>query len=246
MGRAIVEAAAHQTDIVIKARIVRTGSMPMMHADPPWGDDLRPFADTGDVVVEFTNPASAVATARICAERGTALVSGTTGLSETEEAAFQTAATRIAVLRSPNFSLGMLALRRALEAALRTVPTEWDIEIVERHHRAKQDSPSGSALLLAREAATLRGYSPSALRFGRQGRLGPRPREEIGVHAMRGGTWTGDHEVLLAGAGESVELKHMVQERLAFAHGVLAAVRFVARMAAGLYTLEDVVSTTAG
>src|SRR5262249_38326687 len=159
------------------------------------------------------------------------------------ERALTEAAAAVVVVRAANFSLGLAALRRALAATLSTLP-DWDIEIVERHHRAKADSPSGSALLLARDAAAARGRTAEpGVRFGREGRTGPRPAGEIGVHAVRGGTWVGDHAVLLAGEGEWLELRHVAQDRVAFAHGALAAARFAARRSApGLYNIDDVLS----
>jgi len=131
-----------------------------------------------------------------------------------------------------------------LRSALERLPAGWDIEIVERHHRGKVDSPSGTALALAKEAMAMRGLSESSLRQGRSGRLGTRPANEIGVHAVRGGTWAGDHEVLLAGDGEWLELRHVAQDRGAFAHGAIAAARFAASAGPGLYNLEDVLKET--
>ena len=146
------------------------------------------------------------------------------------------------MLRASNFSMGVVAPRRALEAALVLLPPNWDLEIVERHHRAKADSPSGTALSLARTAGERRGAASGALRHGREGRVGPRPPGEIGMHAVRGGSWVGDHTLLLAGEGEWLELRHVAQDRSAFAHGALAAARFVAGAKPGLYTLDDVLA----
>ena len=197
----------------------------------------------GDVVIEFSDPAACAALATLCAERGTGLVSGTTGLDPAQDEAVRSAARRVAVMRGANFSLGVAVLRRALRTALAALPPGWDVEIVERHHRLKADSPSGTALALAADAAAGRGAEGGAPCFGRgQGRTGPRPAGEIGVHSVRGGTWVGDHTVLLAGEGEWLELRHVAQDRLAFAHGALTAARFVAGAAPGLYTLEDVLA----
>ena len=138
--------------------------------------------------------------------------------------------------------IGVLALRRALDAVLTALPG-WDLEIVERHHRGKVDAPSGTALELARRARAQRGWGEETVRNGRSGRTGPRPDAEIGLHALRGGSWIGDHAVVFAGAGEWVELRHVAQDRGAFAHGVLRAARFVADAAPGLYTLDDVIGT---
>src|SRR6185436_17148754 len=125
-----------------------------------------------------------------------------------------------------NFSIGIAVLRRALAAAMAGLPEGWDVEIVERHHRGKADAPSGTALVLARDAAGARGWGDDVFRHGRSGRTGARPAREIGMHAVRGGAWVGDHAVLLAGPGETLELRHTADDRLAFAHGALAAARF--------------------
>jgi len=149
----------------------------------------------------------------------------------------------VAVLRAANFSLGVLALREALRAALPLL-ADWDVEIVERHHRLKKDSPSGTALHLAADVDAARSSTASSLRHGRTGSVGPRPASEIGVHAIRGGTWVGDHTVLLAGEGEWLELRHVAQDRTAFARGALQAARFVAKAAPGLYHLEAAANLT--
>ncbi len=240
MGRAVAEALAGADGITLKARVEKPGVSAPPDGGAPWSHDLGAVLSHGDVVVEFSTPAAATAAAGVCAERGAALVSGTTGLGDAEENQMRAAARKIAIVRAANFSLGVLALRRALASALATLPGGWDIEIVERHHRGKLDAPSGTALQLAREAAERRGYAAGAVREGRSGRTGPRSAAEIGMHALRGGTWVGDHAVVLAGAGEWLELRHVAEDRSAFAHGVLAAVRFVATAAPGCYTLDDV------
>ncbi|MFI5372679.1 MAG: 4-hydroxy-tetrahydrodipicolinate reductase [Candidatus Eisenbacteria bacterium] len=237
MGRAVVEAAAGSGDFELRACVDRI--QPAGATSPPWTSDLGAVLRAGDVVVEFSVPAAAAAAATLCAERGARLVSGTTGLDAAEERVMRAAAERTAVLRANNFSVGMLALRRSLAVALAALPG-WDLEIVERHHRMKADSPSGTALTLARDALAARGWPEAALRHGREGRLGARPQAEIGLHAVRGGSWAGDHTLLLAGAGEWLELRHVAQDRSAFAEGALKAARFVADAAPGAYTLEAV------
>jgi 4-hydroxy-tetrahydrodipicolinate reductase len=245
MGRAVAQTVAGADGVTLKARIERAGVASPGDGGAPWGHDLGSVVGRGDVVVEFTAPAAVAAMAALCSERGAALVSGTTGLGEPEEGALRAAARQIAVVRAANFSLGVLALRRALAAVLAALPATWDVEIIERHHRGKQDAPSGTALQLAREAAERRGYPDSALRHGRSGRVGPRPDAEIGIHALRGGGWVGDHAVVLAGAGEWLELRHVAEDRTAFAHGVLASARFVATAPPGFYTLDDVTTAAA-
>jgi 4-hydroxy-tetrahydrodipicolinate reductase len=260
MGRAVELAAVGAEDLLVVARVDEGGRLEITEGEtgrwPPGypkaegaaaagpvvaeDDPLLQVVRRGDVVIDFSSPAGLRRAARACAARGAALVSGTTGLGPEEERLLDETASRVAVLRAANFSLGVLVLRRAVAAALASLPPSWDIEIVERHHRRKVDSPSGTALALAREAAKRRGLDPEVFRHGRSGRPGPRPREEIGIHAVRGGTWVGDHAVLLAGEGESLELRHVAEDRGAFAHGALAAARFVASAAPGRYAFEDV------
>ena len=239
MGQAVVQAAMSQPEFSLKGQVDLAANLRAIGG--VWTSNLEPLIERGDVVVEFSSPQGCREAARACAAHGAALVTGTTGLTAQDEAALRDAARTVAVVRAANFSLGVAALRRALGAALRGLPG-WDIEIVERHHRGKADSPSGTALTLASDAAAARGLpAEQALRFGRQGRVGPRSADEIGVHAVRGGTWVGDHAVLLAGEGEWLELRHVAQDRLAFAHGALAAARFAAgQKAPGLYDIEDV------
>lgn len=236
MGRAIEAAAAGADGLAIAARVDRAGAFPAGEAG--WTSDLAAVLEPGMVVVEFATGEAAAAAASLCAARGAALVSGATGLAPEQEGAVRAAAERVAVLRASNFSVGVAALRRALAAALAAVPAGWDAEIVERHHRMKKDSPSGTALTLADDVLAARRLDRGALRHGRSGAVGARPAAEVGVHAVRGGTWVGDHTVLLAGEGEWLELRHVAQDRAAFAHGALQAARFVARAAPGLYGLD--------
>ena len=239
MGRMVIETAASVPGFKVKAGVDRAPRPKDWDRALPWFDDAGEVLARGDVVVEFAGAEGAVEAARACMKNGAALVSGGTGLTSSHEQVLETASKSVAILRSANFSLGILALRQALKAVLSALPT-WDVEIVEKHHRSKQDSPSGTALTLARDAASARGYSASSLRHGREGHLGVRPAEEIGVHAVRGGSWVGEHTVMLAGPGESIELRHVAQDRVAFARGALTAAEFLAHANPGLYTFEDV------
>lgn len=237
MGRAVEDAVSTSEGFTIRARIDPAASARGLPG--PFHDDLASHLRQGCVVVDFSTPEAARAAAALCAERGAGLVSGTTGLAPEDDAAFRNAALRVAVLRAANFSLGVAILRRALAAALAAAPRSWDVEIVERHHRRKADSPSGTALALAGDVASARGLDRRAFRNGRQGPLGPRGGDEIGIHAVRGGTVIGDHTVLLAGEGEWIELRHAAESRAAFAQGALAAARFVASATPGYYSIED-------
>jgi 4-hydroxy-tetrahydrodipicolinate reductase len=238
MGRAVAAAACGVEGLEVAACVDRPGvdevdGVPLSH-------DLAAVVRAGDVVVDFSGPEGARHAAMVCAAQGAALVSGSTGLGPDDERALREASARVAVLWASNFSLGVAALRVALRAALGAVPGSWDVEIVERHHRLKKDSPSGTARTLVDDVRAARALPPESVRHGREGLVGPRPAAEVGVHAVRGGTWVGDHQVLLAGEGEWLELRHVAQDRAAFAHGAVAAARFVAGAGAGLWTLEDV------
>ena len=246
MGRAIERAAEGAKDLCIKARVDRPERIPpaaARAAGEQWSESLDGSVAQGDVVLDFSAGPGTLAAARLCAARGAGLVSGTTGLDRAAEDELREAAKRCAVLRAANFSVGVAVLRRALHETLTALPPTWDVEIVERHHRDKLDSPSGTALVLAREVAETRGLGENALRFGREGKAGPRPRGEIGVHAIRGGTWVGDHTVLLSGEGEWIELRHVASDRQAFAHGAIIAARFITTAPPGLYTMDDVVNS---
>jgi len=236
MGRAIALAAEGDARLRIVACV---DARPTPGAAGTWFTDPAAAVAPGTVVVEFSSPAGAAEAAALCAARGAALVSGSTGLSAEQEASVRAAGTAVAVLRASNFSVGVAALRRALAAALAAVPRTWDVEILERHHRLKKDAPSGTALTLADDVLGARSLDRGALRHGREGVVGARTNDEVGVHAVRGGTWVGDHTVLLAGPGETLELRHVAQDRAAFAHGALAAAAFVAGSAPGLYALDD-------
>ena len=248
MGRAVAERARADREFQLRACVDVPEAVARLDANPPggsgvWSADAGKVIRGGDVVVEFSTPAACRAAAALCAERGAALVSGTTGLAPADEAAVKAAAAKIPVVRAANFSLGIAALHRALEAVLDALPSGWDVEIIERHHRHKADSPSGTALALARAALARRGGG--AVVPGRSGRTGERPAGEIGVHAVRGGSWVGDHSILIAGEGDWIELSHGAQDRSAFATGALAAARFVASAKPGSYTLDDVLGAHA-
>jgi 4-hydroxy-tetrahydrodipicolinate reductase len=191
-----------------------------------------------DVVVDFSTPAVTAALAPLAAARGVALVTGTTGIDETGRQAIAKAATQVAVLAEPNMSVGVHVLARLVEQAVAALD-DFDIEIVETHHGAKIDAPSGTALRLADVAAKARHRDTHPV-HGRQGTPGARPKTDIGMHAVRGGDVIGDHVVHLLGAGERLELTHRATSRDVFAHGALKAARWIVGKPAGAYTLRDV------
>jgi 4-hydroxy-tetrahydrodipicolinate reductase len=191
-----------------------------------------------DVVVDFSTSHATLALAAVVASSGTALVSGTTGLDDAARAALDRAAGHAAVLWEPNMSVGVHVLARLVAQAAATLAA-WDVEIVETHHRAKVDAPSGTALRLAEAVREGRGKA-APLVHGREGKPGPRGPGEIGMHALRGGDVVGDHVVHLMSGGERLELTHRATSRDVFAHGALRAARWIAGRAPGRYALRDV------
>jgi 4-hydroxy-tetrahydrodipicolinate reductase len=193
-----------------------------------------------EVCIDFSTPAATRRAAEIASHAGFALVSGTTGLDESVIASLADASQRVAVLWEPNMSLGVHVLGTLVRRAVEMLGPDYDIEIVEVHHKRKVDAPSGTALRLAEIARDARA-DEGALVHGRSGRPGPRARTEIGMHAVRGGDVIGDHTVALLGNGERIELVHKATSRDLFAHGAIVAAGFLRGRGAGRYALRDVV-----
>lgn len=196
-----------------------------------------------DVVVDFSAPEllRRVLEAHGDALSGKALVVGTTGLRDGEQALLRRAAERAAVLVAANFSVGVNLLLALAEQAARVLGPEYDVEVVEAHHRRKVDAPSGTALVLGEAVARGRGVAlDSVRRDGRSGRPGERPAGEIGFHSLRGGDVAGEHRVHFLGERERIELAHLAQDRALFAEGALRAARWIAGRPAGWYSMRDV------
>lgn len=201
--------------------------------------DLASLKASGaQVLVDFSTPAVITSAIEVCASAGIAIASGTTGLGEAENEALDAAAAKVAVLWEPNMSVGVYVLSQLIAQAVKALP-DFDIEIVEAHHRLKVDAPSGTALRLAEVAKKARDAS-STFVTGRDGKPGARKREEIGVLAMRGGDVIGDHLVHLLGDGERLELTHRASNRDLFARGALRAGRWLIGKPAKRYSLADV------
>jgi 4-hydroxy-tetrahydrodipicolinate reductase len=190
------------------------------------------------VIVDFSVPSATVALASIAAKTGSALVSGTTGLGDDARAALDRASKQVAVLWEPNMSIGAHVLGRLVSQAASAL-ADWDVEIVEIHHRAKVDAPSGTAMRLADTVQNARAGAAQVV-HGRHGKRGPRAPAEVGVHSLRGGDVVGDHVVHLIGDGEQIELGHRATSRDVFAQGALRAARWIHSRGAGLYTMDDV------
>ena len=200
--------------------------------------------DHADVLVDFSAPDALRASLDRAIAGGTPILVGTTGLQPEHHAAIEAAAKTIAVIQAPNTSLGINLLRDLVEQATARLGPDWDIEILEMHHRHKVDAPSGTALMLGQSAAKGRGTTIQDLsRFDRIGEH-PHARERgtIGYASLRGGSVAGEHVVILATEGERIELGHRADSRMIFARGALAAARFLAGKPAGLYTMRDVIA----
>jgi 4-hydroxy-tetrahydrodipicolinate reductase len=192
-----------------------------------------------DCVVDFSTPEGTMNVLPLCVSRKIPIVIATTGHSAEQRREIESAAHETAVLYSPNFSLAVNVLFKLVrEAAAALKGKGFDVEIIERHHRFKTDSPSGTAMQFAKivqEAMSL-----SAVRHGREGVIGERPANEIGVHAVRSGDNTGEHTIIFGALGETLELVHKSTSRDSYARGALAAAKFLASRPAGRYTMNDV------
>jgi 4-hydroxy-tetrahydrodipicolinate reductase len=254
MGREVIAAAGEMPEITIVGGLLRPGAAiaaterpEVLGASLPAvtiADDPAPVLAGTDVLVDFTTPAGTVAYARACAGAGVALVSGTTGLEPADMAELRAAAERVPVFHARNMSLGiatLLSILPTITAAL----GDFDVEIVETHHRHKVDAPSGTALALAEAIAGGQGAALNGqATFGRHG-IAPRQRGEIGIHAVRGGGNPGEHQIIFAADGEEIRLSHRSFNRRAYASGALRAALFVANQPPGLYGLEDLIRASA-
>lgn len=228
MGRAVSQVLDAREDVVVATRFDR-------------GD--TPDLNRCDVIIDFSTPEASVDLARACAERGgPALVIGSTGLSPEQDALIEAAAEKIAIVRSGNFSLGLNILIGLVEhAAQRLDGRDWDIEVLETHHRRKVDAPSGTALMLGEAAANGRGRDLEDLKTAPyDGITGPREPGKIGFASLRAGGVIGEHTVLFGSEDELLTLSHSAIDRSLFAKGAVAAAAWVRNRRPGLYDMQDV------
>ena len=209
----------------------------MAVADDP-GFAIDP--DHGDVLVDFSAPDALEASLDRAASAGVPILVGTTGLDDSAAKLISEAAKQVAVLRAPNTSLGVTVLAGLVRQAASILGPEWDIEIVETHHKLKEDAPSGTALLLGHSAARGRNAEFEA-ETSRSGTGLTRKPGAIGFASLRGGTVAGEHEVKFLGPKEQITLSHRAESRLIFANGALAGARFLVGRPAGLYSMHDVI-----
>jgi 4-hydroxy-tetrahydrodipicolinate reductase len=240
MGRAVIDAAAGRSEVVIAAAVDR--------ADAGLGSavangvvvtaDLAAALEASDVYVDFTTPASTRAAAIAARDRTCAAVIGTTGLSNDDEAAVDALARVAPIVVAANFSLGVNLVLGLVRQAASVLGPEWDAEVVETHHRAKRDAPSGTALMIAKAIAAGHGSDYDAVkRHSRDGDIGPRPQGQIGVSTVRGGDVIGEHTASFFGPAERIEISHRASSRSIFAAGALRAAAWVVGKPPGRYDM---------
>lgn len=209
------------------------------HAGVAIGEDTAAGLLGADVVIDFSHADSVPRLVQLAARTNVAIVSGTTRLDARAERAFEAASRIVPVLWSPNMSVGVHVLARAVADAVKSLGAEFDVEIVETHHRQKVDAPSGTANLLAAAVKSARGDLSEI--HGREGNVGARRDSELAVFALRGGDVIGDHTVHLLGQGEHLEFTHRATNRDLFARGALRVAQFLCGKPAGMYSMADVV-----
>ncbi|MEL6479261.1 MAG: 4-hydroxy-tetrahydrodipicolinate reductase [Pseudomonadota bacterium] len=251
MGRMLAAAVIERADCTLTGATERPGhawigqDLGTVLGGPPLGvtvedDPLEPFA-RAQAVLDFTAPAATVAHSVLAAQARLAHVIGTTGLAPADQASLDAAARHAVVIEAGNFSLGVNLLTVLTRKVAQALDIEFDIEVVESHHNQKVDAPSGTALMLAEAAAEGRGVDLDAVADrGRDGMTGARAPGAIGLHAIRGGDVVGEHDVIFAGPGERVVLRHLATDRMIFARGAVKAALWGQAQKPGRYSMIDV------
>ncbi len=240
MKIAILGAAGRMGQMLVALTLKNKNLELVAKCDIADGYDKSWPADT-DAIIDFTFHSAVPEYIKKAAETGAAYVIGTTGLTADEQAVVDECAKKIPVVQSSNYSLGVNLLLDLVKKAAAVLGAEYDIEVTEMHHRLKKDAPSGTALMLANAAADGRGVKLDEVAcYGREGIVGERPQNEIGIHALRGGSVIGDHTVMFAGDVERVEITHKAQGREAFAAGAIKAAEWAAGRKPGIYSMRDV------
>ncbi len=228
MGQALIECAKAHANLEVCATLDE-------------GDDLADSLNHADAVIDFTHATATPGIAEACAAAGKALIIGTTGHDDAQREAIEACATRIPIVFAPNFSVGVNTLFWLTQRACEILGPEFDLEVVEMHHRHKKDAPSGTARRLAEILAETRELDYAKdVRHGREGMVGARTTAEIGMHSLRGGDVVGDHTVSFSNDGERVELTHRASSRDTFANGALRAATWAVGQPARLYDMQDV------
>jgi len=251
MGSLLAQGIVDADDLILAGALEAQGH-PLLGKDAGTviGRDLQgvevssDFADafaSCDVIVDFTLPVVTVETARYAQDRAKQLVIGTTGFDEDQLSVIRSCAAAVPVVMAPNMSIGVNVMFKVASMLTQLLGEDYDVEIVEAHHRLKKDAPSGTALGLARSIAEAKGVKLEGHAcYERHGIIGARPDGEIGIQTLRAGDIVGDHTVLFAGNNERIELKHQAHSRQNFVRGALRAVRWLKGRKPGLYSMIDV------
>ena len=228
MGQALIACAKNFPQLQVVAALGR-------------GDDPGAVIAKSDVVIDFSSHLATPGLVELCAKNNKAIVIGTTGHAQNEREAILKASSGISIVLASNFSTGVNTLFWLTRKAAEILGSDFDLEVVEMHHRLKKDAPSGTAKSLAEILADVRRQQlEKVARHGRVGIVGERTASEIGVHSIRGGDVVGDHTVIFANAGERVELTHKASSRDTFANGALRAAQWLVKQKPGLYDMQDV------
>ncbi len=203
--------------------------------------DRNAAAQAADVLIDFSSAESTIANLEIAAEHGTPMVIGTTGLTDDQKVSVQRLAEKIAVVMAPNMSVGVNLMWRLIAEAAKVLQDDYDVEVIEAHHRLKKDAPSGTAMRSAEVLAEALGrdLAKDAV-YHREGMTGERTTREIGLQTIRGGDIVGDHTILFAGIGERLEITHRASSRDTFAKGAIRAAKWLIDRSPGLYDMQDV------
>ena len=252
MGKILTQHIKQQTDIRIVGAIT-SQDHPMLGQDVgeiagvgpigiPISNNLSEIVESGDLVIDFTSSKATIEHLKDVVDASKPMVIGTTGFNDEELAEVKQIAKSIPCVMAPNMSLCVNVLFQVMPIIVKALGEDYDIEVIEAHHRTKVDAPSGTAQRLAELIAdTLEFELSSVSVYGRHDNSHVRPKQEIGIHTVRGGDLIGEHTVLFAGTGERIEITHRAQNRQAFAIGTLRAARWVVNAPIGLYDFSDVI-----
>jgi len=243
MGRMILELASRDERFTVSAALAAPGCAPPgteVRVDGRHIPVVESLDAECDVLIDFTTADGTIAWLDQCRSRGLPMLIGATGHNEEQVAQIRAASATLPIVKAGNCSIGVQAMVNALGRLAAELGEDYDVEIVETHHRYKIDAPSGTALMLVERIARATGRSRADAVFGREGKIGERPKGQIGVHAVRMGDIVGRHEVHFSGPGETITITHSAQSRETFAAGALRAAAWLVGRPPGMYSMRDV------